>query len=260
VDDAAYEDELEAVFAGKGPDSTTLAEPEPTESKTRSDILAKLKASRAAASSTTEAGADTASKFKPIGFKAVGGGDVKKKKKRAEGAPEGERKKKKLKAAVVLPEEPEPLKASTSKVISAPTLEPPADEELDDIFAGVDDYQGVDFGDSDDEVGERPDNVERISQEVEEGGRKRGWFDDEPSPTPTAALPEIREPAEEGEEIEVLQEDKGAVEEDPSEAIKLRPLASSSIPSVRDILAADDAIALEEKRKARREKRKKARD
>jgi IK cytokine len=267
VDDDAAEDALEAAFAeattakgGAAPDPPAPAEVA-TSKKTRADLLAGLKASRVTGAASTEA-ANT--KFKPIGFAPIGG-PAKKKKKKAEDGAEGAPKKKRKVAegAAETTPAPAPVEASSTAIldanapsISGPVLvsDPPEDDF--DIFAGAGEFEGVDLGDSDDDAptassskGKAPDKAI-----VPPAGRK-GWFDDpdaelvDTSAEVAASMPPNTEEAPATQAAEELESDAQA-------PARLAPLASSAIPSVRDILDADDAIGKEEKRRARKDKKK----
>jgi IK cytokine len=264
TDAVVGDDALEAAFAEATsgakalPAETTEHAPtvKATKKKTRAEILAGLKASRTGASGAPNTDAANA-KFKPIGFAPVGA-PVKKKKKAADVA-DGAPNKKKRKGADGMP-------TSTSKPVlghseaqatnqtSAPTagfMSEPADDF--DIFAGAGEYTGMNFGDSDDDA---PDVPPRDSSTVDappESIRKGGWFDE---PEPEAKdEPELQAGASaippEGETGEIAPAQDGT--EEPE---RLAPLAGSIIPSIRDILDADDAIGKEEKRRARKEKKK----
>jgi IK cytokine len=274
LDDAAAEDALEAVFSeivassSAEPQPSTLSEP--GTKKSRAEILAQLKASRSGSGATIKTEGDSSqtsesvasSKFKPIGFKPIGAPEgKKKKKKRVDGAPEGDGESKKKKRKVVIAEAP------TTKANSAPSESkitsnavPASDSAIDDeedIFADAGEYQGVDLGDSDEE-GDTGDLV--TSNGVAEttsdqpSVMRRGWFEGEPTPPPTTHTVPVAE-MEEGETLDVPSTGDMEAEEPP---MRLQPLASSALPSVRDMLAADEALEKEEKRRERKEKRKKA--
>jgi IK cytokine len=215
-------------------------------------------------------------KFKPIGFKPIGNsaGDKTKKKKVKVGGINDERKKKKRKVDETgkVAQEDQPQSgasagpASSEGVVDPATLAPPPEPQTADvdfdIFADAGEYEGIDLGDSDEEVAKAvPDVEEPLVGEP----RKRGWFDEgdhesdpktslgkaDPGPSSSNAIAgnsssvALDDVVEEGEEIE-----KPAT-------IKLQSLASSAVPSIRDILEADEALAKEEKRRARKEKNKK---
>ena len=233
--------------------------------------------------------------FKAIGSSRVADGKTKRKKKVKAGEPEenGERKKKRKVAAATAPataapepstsgdpaEEGGPSTAATSSkpiVVTNPELEP-VDEDFD-IFAGAGEYTGLDLGDddegSDDGGPARPSDRRR---QGEEEGEVRGqspsrpgkWLvtsDDERDPTPPP--PPAREaksenrsessprrpdrphrPASDEEEGEMNEEER---------PMRLQPLSSSMVPSIKDLLAASDEAEKAEKRKARKEKKKAA--
>lgn len=240
--------------------STDAVETAPQLKKSRQDLIRELKEKRGqgkpAEDKVTDAGieeAKKAGKFKPIGFKPIGGGsEGKKRKKEKEGR---EKKKKKRKVEEI---EDKPVKASGSMQSSVPPVpatlpekgEQPAPESelLDpdfDIFAGVGEYAGEIEDEEDGDKHSAAEDTQEPPQEVDHP--RRGWFEEPESPTPPKepTPPPAEEPSGvEGEEVEG----------EPA-LIRLAPLASSM--SVKDILAIDDAATKEEKRKARKEKKKK---
>jgi len=260
VDDEA----LEQAFLGVDGDAsidTVETAPQPKK-KSRQDLIRELKEKRGqhkpVESKVVDAGieeAKKAGKFKPIGFKPIGGdSEGKKRKKEKEG---GDKKKKKQK---VEESKDKPVEASGSVQALAPLVPAtlsgkgklpapkPEPESLDpgfDIFAGVGEYTGE--VEDDEEEDEHP--ATEGSQEPQPGvdQQRRGWFDKPKSPTPPPREP-TPPPAEEpsGTKDEEMEEE--------STPVRLAPLVSSM--SVKDILAMDEAVAKEEKRKVRKEKKK----
>ncbi|KAJ7043694.1 hypothetical protein C8F04DRAFT_1251092 [Mycena alexandri] len=267
-----------------------IAAAAPAKKRTREDMIRELKEKRgvkSAATVPTEKAQEDAraleaakkqGKFKPIGFKPIGGTateeKTKKKKVKAEGGVDGERKKKKRKIDAPAEEKSgqvdvsmsPPPAPSTSKDSS---LKPPPPEDVDmqddfDIFAGAEEYAGIDLGeDDDDEEGEVEDGVvarkpETTESELEEGEHApRKWFEeDEPDPPPAASklpLPpgpskiSSRPMAEDDGD-----EDEGELEQAP---MRLVPLASSALPSIKELLAADKAANSSEKWRKRKDKK-----
>ncbi len=277
--------------------------------RTRAEILSELKSKRGAgALGAAEAPAPSAvvdpaleaakkaGKFKPIGFKPVGGAaeKAKRKKKAKAGEPEenGERKKKRkvvpasaaATTAQVQPEqdasnaaghpEIEPLKqpeAGPSTAVTKPPPEPePVDEDLD-IFADAGEYTGVDLGDSDEE--DKPGTSAPARDageegEVQEDGvpRPRKWLatsDDEREEGRAASHPPERarsdgsrsrsgSPQRRPEEDGELQDE----EEEEERPMRLQPLASSVMPSIKDLLAMSEEAEKADKRRARKDKKK----
>lgn len=226
--------------------------------KSRQDLVNELKdkreQNRTTESRTADAGIEEAKKvgkFKPIGFKPIGGdSEGKKRKKEKEG---GEKKKKKRR---VDQGNDKPSGVSDSTQSSVPPLQAtlpekdkqpePLDPEFD-IFAGVEEYAPEIEDDSSDEDN-RPGTEDSQGQQDVEQPRKWGWLDEPRSPPPPPKEP-TPPPAK-----QPLEEKVEEAEEEPA-PMRLVPLASSV--SVKDILAVDDAAAKEEKRKARKEKKKK---
>lgn len=257
-DDEALEQAFLGVDGGISTDAIEEA-PQPKK-KSRQDLIRELKEKRGEGepreNKTADAGIEEAKKigkFKPIGFKPIGGdSDGKKRKNGREG---GERKKKKRKVEEVKdnpvettgltqPSEP-PAPAALPEKGKQPTLEPePLDPEFD-IFAGVGEYTGEIEDDEDEDKHPVAEGTQEATPEVDQPGR--GWFDEPKSPTPPPKEP-TPPPAEEPPET------KDEEMEEPV-PMRLAPLATSM--SVKDILAIDDAVSKEEKRKARKEKKKK---
>ncbi|KAK7061030.1 C-24(28) sterol reductase [Paramarasmius palmivorus] len=267
------DDELEAAFR----------EAEAPKKRTREDIVRELKEKRTqgadtvgSASTKTDAPA-AKGKFKPIGFKPIGAPAEDKPKKRKAG--EGEKKKKKkrkveaasagtdVKAEPIASSTKEPAPSQAEQAASKtkePSPEPPDDF---DIFADAGEYEGVDLG-NDDEGSDQ--EKWRTTRDQEEEGqltnpslRPGHWFagdDDEdtsskPEPIQPVAgpsggqtkSPDVAHP-------EHFEDEEGAIDE--PEQIRLVPLESSSVPSIKDILAMDEAAGLAEKKKKRKEKQK----
>ena len=261
---------LEEVFAQSA--STTSA---PTSTKrSRADIIKELKEKRANGDGLEqpkeEAVAENpsnSSKFRPIGFKPIGASaeEKAKKKKKNEG---GEPKKKKRKVdpstagagdqagmkGVATPPPVEPV-ASTSAITKTIQMEVVEDDL--DIFADAGEYKGVEFESDDDDNEESETGHERPPQpgpivpstEDKPAPPSRGWFDDGAGPEPEAQPPQT--PPDQPTPVP-----EARVETEEEETARLAPLTSSAMPSIRDFLAMDEAVEKEEKRKARKEKRK----
>jgi len=220
-------------------------------------------------------------KFKPIGFKPIEGSEKKKKKKKIKSGDgttengEREKKKRKLEAdAQVEAERPSsapemlPPIPTTSKATTEP--EPQSLGEDFDIFAGAGEYEGIAFGNDDDE-GEGEAEMELPAERGDTSpgsaptARSKGWFvteDDEIEATgPTIQLPPPQDsyshihPASPGRRS---QDDRDhgqtgeLTDEREHQPIRLQPLSSSALPSIRDFLAMDQAAEAEEKRRKRR--------
>ncbi|KAI1793515.1 RED-like protein N-terminal region-domain-containing protein [Ganoderma leucocontextum] len=233
--------------------------------------------------------------FKPIGSNGAADGKVKRKKKAKAGELEenGERKKKRRVVAETAPETapPEPsASAGPSKEEIIPPARPPTgpsskpetasepgpiDEDVD-IFADAGEYAGIDLGD--DEEGsddERPALPSDRRRQDEEGGEVRGnsplrpgkWLatsDDEQEPIPpppparqskSAARSDSPQRRSDGPHRPASDEEKGEMEEE-ERPVRLQPLSSSVVPSIKDLLAASEEVDKAEKRKARKEKKK----
>ena len=259
---------LEEVFAQTASTSSV-----PTSTKrSRADIIKELKEKRAnegeVEESKEEAVAEknpNSSKFRPIGFKPIGSSasEKVKKKKRNEGS-EPKKKKRKVDLSAVDAGEkagqkstptplPPPVEHVASTSTSAKTIQAGTVEDDFDIFADAGEYKGVEFGSDDDneesETGhERSPHPEPKVTSAEVPPSK-GWFDDAAEPEPQVQPPQT--PAEQPTPVPEV-----GVETEEEQSARLAPLTSSAIPSIRDFLAMDEAVEKEEKRKARKEKRK----
>jgi IK cytokine len=239
---------LEEVFVQT---ASTLSAPSSTK-RSRTDIIKELKEKRANSDVSEQPNQETnteskPSKFRPIGFKPIGASTKGKAKKRDDGEPK--KKKRKVKPDQEPPPAPREQTTSTSGP-RKPTPEPEAEVEDIDIFADAGEYKGVDLG-SDDSDDEEPDKSRHRQEPQAESAvvpPRSGWFADaaEPEPkkppTPGPAKPPPPVPVE--------------AEAEEEEAGRLAPLKTSAIPSIREFLAMDEAVEKEEKRRARKEKKK----
>jgi len=221
-------------------------------------------------------------KFKPIGFKPVGAQSASSKGKDKDGV----RKKKKRKvdsdsAAPIAEKKPETLVKDSGKDETvlhtsngtstagkkAPDPEPA--DEVFDIFADAGDYEGVNFDDDDDDDDDKnaerkaPPEVAIPPEEELDQPPPRKWFDDDELPPPppehSPTVPaDSKGKGKAGNRASQGPSDneEGELEAEPDKPMRLAPLASSSLPSIRDVLAVDSALDEKDKRKARKEKRK----
>ncbi|KAF9497142.1 hypothetical protein BDN71DRAFT_1588487 [Pleurotus eryngii] len=252
--------------------------------RTRADLLRELKGKREA-SGTREKGitpadevkkleqAKKAGKFKPIGLKPIGDAEEKMKRKKFTKDGEDRERKKKRKveqhnkeittsaptAQSANSERAKSLESTTPSQPPAPVVAVAPQEELlpddFDIFEGVGEYEGIDLGD-DDEEGEHHASP-RPGEEPPVPVRPGGWFvseDGESSTLPQDSQPPplpIVEAVPLGHQGEA--EEDGEVEEAP---MRLQPLESSALPSIKDFLAMDEAAGKDAKRRKRKEKKK----
>ena len=259
-DDEALEQAFLGVDEG---DSTevveTVAQPK---KKSRQDLIRELKEKRGqdkpVKDKATDAGleeAKKAGKFRPIGFKPIGGDSEGKKRRKEKEGGEKKKKKRKVEDAKVRPSEasssaqllatPAPATLPEEEEQSAPAPEPEPLDPSFDIFAGVEEYAGEIGDDEDEDEHSAAEGLQEPQPDVDQP--RRGWFEGPKSPTPPPKEP-TPPPVEEPSEMK----DEEMEEQAP---VRLAPLASSM--SVKDILAIDDAAAKEQKRKARKEKKKK---
>ena len=243
-----------------------------------------------AQSLTSEKDIETAKKegkFKPIGFKPIGSSE--KSKTGSEDKKKKKKKRKVIEEKVKVLEKPSDTQAQEDKpdnkgvVTEQPTgkgldIAPePASESIDDdfdIFADAGEYEGINLDDDDDEndVNEdvprpRPSkesnkehSKEAIRDAQEHQEPRQKWFTDiePPFPSPEREIPPISDKKGKNKENSDSPEDfdQETEEPEPEAPTRLAPLASSTVPSIRDILAADSALEAEQKRKERKEKRK----
>ena len=254
--------------------------------RTREDIIRELKEKRTKNETNTKdvtPGEETTKiatlkqegKVKPIGFKPIGSsskskdndGAKKKKKRRVEGTGDSD----KTTAKKLGGSHPSNLtndstgtaklatEAGPSKPSKSRTPEPePIDEDFD-IFADAGEYKGIDYDEDGEDAVHRPRDVEEETVVPVKPGR---WFDEGPEPE---APPRPPSPAtKEKGKSKANEPDKDSTDEvepgeepEPEKPMRLAPLASSAVPSIRDMLAMDQALEAEEKRRARKEKKKK---
>ncbi|KLO17948.1 hypothetical protein SCHPADRAFT_913371 [Schizopora paradoxa] len=267
------ENAFRAVASSHASENNTKSSSNPKGKKrTREDMIRELKEKRANGEEHVKGieEAKQEGKFKPIGFKPIGSAGKKGKDK--EGV-----KKKKRKAGV---DEKEDARRSTvqqdtsrenasSSKPSAPVLpsatQEPEQIDDDDIFADAGEYEGLKLDDGDDDSGEEEEvkggtepRPERREEERPLSDAPRKWFEDDDE----MPVDELRSQDKEKQPIRDsgIQDDDHNKrrdedeQEDSERMVRLAPLQSST--SIRDILAADEALEAEEMRKARKEKRK----
>lgn len=251
--------------------------------RTREEIVADLKNKRAkgdaaegppAATDASLEQAKKAGKFKPIGFKPIGGSEAKGKKKVVKkvkkkkvevqanaGAATKEGEGERMSETV----ETKGTENATATSNKPPEPEPePMDEDFD-IFAGADEYTGLDLGDDEDgEVSDEPGAIEEEAgvKVVAEPPLKRRWIEDDSDSAPTRPDDKPDDKAESSvaqhrpTSAEIRDEPEEGEEQEEEAPVRLAPLASSSVPSIRELLAMDQEEEKREKRKAKKEKKK----
>jgi IK cytokine len=239
--------------------------------RTREELLRDLKEQRARNTEKGPKAADEEArlleeakqkgKFKPIGFKPVGLASEGKKKKEKRSVDDVERKNKKRKVekladkasskdSSLMP--PPPIPEAKPEV---PEIEEPIDDDFN-IFADAGEYEGI--GDDDDD----DDDVPRVARETKER--------DEPSSStapqrwipsnetePLRTKPSIPPPSDISTRSppsshKVVSEDEAENEQ----SMRLVPLSSSAVPSIKDFLAMDQAAGSYDKKKKRKNKKK----
>lgn len=247
--------------------------------RTREELIRDLKEQRAR---NTEQGPKTVDeearlleeakqkgKFKPIGFKPIGSiseGNKKKKEKRS--ADDVGRKKKKRKVDIgssadkaadskdnsLMPPPPIPTKAQVKP--ETPEPEKPIDEDFN-IFADAGEYEGIDIGDDDDD----DENVPQVTRKTEERDESSSstapqrWIPDDtdpPSNKPSIPPPSKVTTQSPPSSHKVVSED----EAEDDQPMRLVPLSSSALPSIKDFLAMEQSAGSYDKKKKRKGKKK----
>lgn len=209
-------------------------------------------------------------KFKPIGFKPIGSISEGKKKKEKRSADDVGRKKKKRKVdnessadkagskdSSLMPPPPIPTKAQIQP--KAPDPEEPIDDDFN-IFADAGEYEGIDVGDDDDD--DDDENVPQITRETEERDEPSSsmapqrWIPSDETELPSTK-PSIPPPSK--VTTQSPPSSHKAVSDDEAEdnqPMRLVPLSSSVLPSIKDFLAMDQAADMSDKKKKRKNKKK----
>lgn len=154
------------------------------------------------------------------------------------------------------PDSPNEHHNPNDQVLEPDSIEDPEDEV--DIFADAGEYEGVDFGEDEGEE-QRPSNVDSEERVVSHAkldniATVKGWFiEDEPTsaPNPSPAMPLSTPPIK-----TPVPPEPDCEETEPTQVIRLAPLASSVLPSISDFLAMDAEADAKKKRKTKKEKTK----
>lgn len=263
------DDELEEAFM----EATSHTPINLPKKRTREELLRDLKEQRA---SNAEQGPKTADeearlleeakqkgKFKPIGFKPIGSTSGGKQNKTKRNADDVERKNKKRKVDnevlanktgskdnSLMPPPPVPTKVQPKSKMPEP--EEPIDGDFN-IFADAGEYEGVDVGDDDDD-----ESVPRVARESEERDESssstapRRWIPSDEAETPPTkpSIPPLSEVTTSSHKV---ASDDESEDEQP---MRLVPLSSSALPSIKDFLAMDQAAGSYDKKKKRKNKKK----
>jgi IK cytokine len=242
---------------------------------TREELVASLKKARSEGVVPIDKPLEIAKqqgKFKPIGAPA----DTKPKKRKAKGdEKDGEKKKKKkqkLEGAAEVqeggsnPQAKEETLPSSSKPQARPRTPSPEIDPDANIFGDAEEYRGLP-SESEEEEGQEPrvkaqaSTSTRVPPPPADSIPRKDWFGEKPElEVPTSAISKRhtkRPTTPEDQHMASGPEAGQEEEEQPRHVARLQALASSSVPSVRDILAMDEAAEREEKRKEKKEKRNK---
>ncbi|KAI0061049.1 hypothetical protein BV25DRAFT_1917314 [Artomyces pyxidatus] len=254
------DDELLEVAFAQVASTSILAAPESASKKrSRADIIKELKGKRAEGAPAPELEPrPDPGKFRPIGFKPIGASEETgkgKKKSKAKDVEGGERKKKKRKVdagQASVPPPPAPVEKDVPKLPAPQIVAEPEPEPAEDfdIFAGAGEYEGIKVDSDEDSESERPSP--RPAEDVPPPLPRRGWFDgddEEPAPPP----PDSVHVKSTSRSPRALPDERDAEEEE--QPVRLMPLASSAVPSIRDLLAIDDAAEKKKKWKEKKEKK-----
>lgn len=239
-----------------------------TKKRTREEIIRELKAQRAqrGESNPVEDPTLNKNKFKPIGFKPIGGSvEQKKIKKKIKG--DGERKKKRRKVELSADDKSaksmatvEPTSSTTTvpkspRLLELEELQPP--EEFD-IFAGVGDYEGVNDDDDDESEGEGEGEEKEKTEEVISRSLRPGqWFvtDEQMGKSPSIEDKSPSGPTP-GPSVSHPPPIEEAQASDEEQLTRLVPLSSSAVPSIKELLAIDEAAEAADKKHKRKNKKK----
>ncbi|KAF9266877.1 hypothetical protein L218DRAFT_754780 [Marasmius fiardii PR-910] len=281
---AEEDDQLEKAFleAGKSGPATAEAPTPSVKKRTREEIICELKNKRSSAGSTVFTSQEAElnkGKFKPIGFRPIGApaaeekvkkrkvkGDVEKKKKKRKVA-EGTSEKEKFETGNDIQNTPvEEQTPRTSSRAKQPESEADLPDDFD-IFADAGDYEGIDLGD-DEENGVVEKKEEAVDLPPTNTKLRAGrWFADDEEETSTLSKPEPLVPspprpsssnvASTSTRFQTPNDNEdGQLEDEEEELMRLVPLQSSAVPSIKDFLAMDEAAEKAEKKKKRKEKQK----
>jgi len=233
-------------------------------------------------------------KFKPIGFKPIGQPEGKKKKLKSDSTDPEKKKKRKLDGETLSGDKaisttnhadsmpPPPTIPTSKQETQTKTVEQePVDGEFD-IFADAGEYKGIDVDDDDDDdenlVSRSKPPTEDDEKEHEEDSSSaipRRWIetdehDQSASTKPSIPLPLVlnssksaaatssssrRSPPQHHPHREAIISDDEEMEDD-DKPVRLVPLASSALPSIKDFLAMDKAAGSYDKKKKRKDKKK----
>ncbi|KAK0214774.1 hypothetical protein IW262DRAFT_1465561 [Armillaria fumosa] len=259
------DDTLEKAFLGEIPDSESTV----PKKRTREDIVRELKAKRSKTGDSQQPPATTdaplpSNKFKPIGFKPMNQGDAEtKKKKKVKKSGDVKNKKRKLEPTVTPEDTSQIAPSEPPKDILNPLPTPPEPDlpEDFDIFEGAGEYEGLDISDNDSDNGTLSHKDDTSPPDDELPSRSGGWFnDDQPPPVASQSkspLDVVPAPAP----IPLPSVPDGDEEEDTDDhPIRLVPLESSALPSIKDFLLMDKTAESSEKRRKRKEKNKGAKE
>lgn len=259
------DDALEATFQ----EIQSKSETPVAKKRTREDVIRALKEHRTAqhtheSSISAFEKAKQLGKFKPIGAPDTSAkkvrqqprdGEVKPRKKKRKVSPKEDKEKSETKPFTPTESPDEKTEASIVNRISHLLPLPNVDEVLD-IFADVGEYKGLDLDEEEENENVTDNKEDGVSNQL--GQLQKNWFgdhnvspgmDDERSHSP--AHPYIQPPMPPPPPLHE-QEDLQSNSVVPT---RLEPLASSSLPSIRDFLDVDKLTEAHEKRQARKKKK-----
>jgi hypothetical protein len=275
------DDSLERVFL----EASSSAPPAPKK-KTREEYIQQLKAKKNnleavnGEKTTTEGDrplevSTSANKFKPVGFKPIAApvDEKPKRKKTKEKVNDGNTKTKKRKIEKNDEKKghagdsrknpadsslPPPLPTPPNPPIPTAVLEPEPINDDFDIFADAGEYEGIDVGDENDseDGGATSQRPPKEDEPIPIPSQPTGnWFSTEDDNPPLHQSEPLKDESDTKSNMLPPPEPTPA-EEDQDQPLRLVPLESSALPSIKDFLAMDNAVEANEKRKKRKEKRK----
>lgn len=229
--------------------------------RTRDEIIQSLKKSRATENKNVDKNLEVA---KQMGkFRPIGAPDETKGKKRKQKDPNTQeatkKKKRKVDAAgapvrLVEQQQEQSVPQEVPKPKPRPRTPTPEFGEDFNIFADAGEYEGLGSEEDSDEESLPANGSKGDSPVAGTSTEKRGnWFGEAETPSNSAPIIPKRTdtpPEEQRPPSDVEMEDE------PLKITRLQGLASSAVPSIKEILAMDEAAEREEKRKARKEKKK----
>lgn len=238
--------------------------------RSRDEMLSLLKASKGISNDSTTDGKNSIisdeglEKAKAAGrFVSIGKPSKKGKEKEVQGGELKKRRKKKVKiestADTTILDIPTTTSTTASIKVEEKPILPIEDDFDDDIFGGVEDYKGLGSdSDSDDDTKDQKPKIESTTSSIPSTAAKASYFDEDDEEemwklnksTAPSSVTNLQSKVSSNKRNGGDALEDGEEVDDGNTSMKLQPLAGSSLPSVRDLLAMDESAEREEKRKA----------